>query len=233
MTTTPQPVSDASLGRPYDTVIFDLDGTLSDSAPGIVASLHHAYDMLGHPKPADFVPFIGPPFELAFRSEGFTEEQIVDLLGVYRERYWNTGAFENSIYPGIDDVLNELAAQGYRLAIATSKPEETALRILEHFGYIDRFEIIGGATFDATRSTKSAVLDHVLGQLGPCRPIMIGDRHHDVEGAREHGIDCIGVRWGYSIDDELERFGARWVIDSPSEILAIVAGAPPTPSVTS
>ena len=217
--TTPVPAS------AYDTVIFDLDGTLSDSAPGIVASLHHAYDLLGHPKPDDFVPFIGPPFEATFRAAGFTEAEIFDLLGVYRERYWNTGAFENSIYPGIDEVLTQLTALGYRLAVATSKPEETALRILEHFGYIERFEIIGGATFDESRSTKSAVLDHVLGQLGACRPVMIGDRHHDIEGAAEHGIDCIGVRWGYSIGDELERYGARWIIDEPRQILDIVTGA--------
>ena len=208
----------------YDTVIFDLDGTLSDSAPGIVASLHHAYDELGHPKPLDFVPFIGPPFEATFLKEGFSAEETADLIGTYRERYWNTGAFENSIYPGIEDVLDELTALGYRLAIATSKPEPTALRILEHFGYIERFEIIGGATFDASRSTKSAVLDYVLAQLGECRPIMVGDRHHDVEGAAEHGIDCIGVRWGYSVGDELQRCGARWIVDKPAEIVAIVTG---------
>ncbi|MCU1395633.1 MAG: haloacid dehalogenase [Ilumatobacteraceae bacterium] len=208
----------------FDTVIFDLDGTLSDSAPGIIASLHHAYDELGHDKPGDFVPFIGPPFEATFRREGFTEAQIVDLLGVYRERYWETGAFENTIYPGIDDVLDQLSALGYRLAIATSKPEETALRILEHFDYVKRFEVIGGATFDASRSTKSAVLDHTLAQLGTCRPVMVGDRHHDVEGAAEHGIDCIGVRWGYANPGELEQYGARWIIDSPAEIVPIVTG---------
>ena len=209
---------------PFDTLIFDLDGTLSDSAPGIVASLNHAYDRLGHPKPASFQHFIGPPFETIFRSEGFSPDEIITLLAVYRERYWDIGAFENSIYPGIEDVLDQLAAQGYRIAIATSKPEATALRILEHFGYIDRFEVIGGATFDMRRATKSAVLSYVLDQLGETRPVMIGDRYHDVEGAAEHGIDCIGVRWGYGVGDELQRCGARWIIDEPAQIMDIVHG---------
>ena len=209
---------------PFDTVIFDLDGTVSDSAPGIVASLEHAYDQLGHPKPASFTHFIGPPFETIFRSEGFSPDEIVTLLAVYRERYWDVGAFENTVYPGMTEVFDELGRQGYRLAIATSKPEPTARRILEHFGLTARFEVIGGATFDMSRATKSAVLRYVLEQLGDTRPVMIGDRYHDVEGAAEHGIDCIGVRWGYSQGDELHRCGARWVIDEPEQIIDIVHG---------
>jgi len=209
---------------PYDTVIFDLDGTVSDSAPGILASLDHAFADTGYPPPDDLVRFIGPPFETAFRSEGFTPEQITVLMKSYRDHYWEVGAFINTIYPGMEDLLDVLAKEGFRLAIATSKPEPTARRILEFFGYTERFDVIGGATFDMSRATKSAVLNYVLDQLGETRPVMVGDRYHDVEGAAEHGIDCVGVRWGYSAPDELQRAGARWVIDKPREILDIVRG---------
>lgn len=209
---------------PFDTVIFDLDGTVSDSAPGILASLDHAFAETGYRPPADLLRFIGPPFETAFRAEGYSPDEITTLMVSYRAHYWDIGAFQNTVYPGFEEVLDTLAAEGFRLAIATSKPEPTARRILEHFGYTHRFEVIGGATFDMTRATKSAVLNYVLEQLGPTRPVMIGDRYHDVEGAAEHGIDCIGVRWGYSAGDELVKAGARWIIEHPSEIIDIVRG---------
>ncbi len=213
-----------SAHSPFDTVIFDLDGTVSDSAPGILASLDHAFRETGFPPPPDLIRFIGPPFETAFRSEGFSPEEITVLMTTYRAHYWDVGAFINTVYPGMEELLDGLAEEGFRLAIATSKPEPTARRILEHFGYTERFEVIGGATFDMTRATKSAVLDYVLDQLGATRPVMIGDRHHDVEGAAEHGIDCVGVRWGYSAGDELHRAGARWIIDKPKQIFDIVRG---------
>jgi phosphoglycolate phosphatase len=209
---------------PFDTVIFDLDGTVSDSAPGILASLDHAFNETGYPPPDDLVRFIGPPFETAFRAEGFTPDEITILMASYRAHYWDIGAFVNTVYPGIEDVLDTLATDGFRLAIATSKPEPTARRILEYFQYTTRFDVIGGATFDTTRATKSAVLSYVLDHLGESRPVMVGDRYHDVEGAAEHGIDCVGVRWGYSAGDELQRAGARWIIDKPREIIDIVRG---------
>ncbi|MEO7397256.1 MAG: HAD-IA family hydrolase [Ilumatobacteraceae bacterium] len=210
---------------PFDTVIFDLDGTVSDSAPGILASLDHAFTTTGYPPPPDLLRVIGPPFETAFRSEGFSPEEITILMTTYRAHYWEIGAFENAIYPGMEELLDELAADGFRIAIGTSKPEPTARRILEHFGYTERFEVIGGATFDMTRATKSAVLRFVLEQLGSARPVMVGDRYHDVEGAAEHNIDCVGVRWGYaSTPDELEKAGARWIVEHPKEISGIVRG---------
>lgn len=212
------------LDRRYDTVIFDLDGTIWDSAPGILASLDHAFTVTGYPPPPDLVRFIGPPFETAFRAEGFSPEEIKVLMKVYRDHYWEVGAFITTVYPGIVELLDDLAAQGYRLATATSKPEPTARRMLEHLGHTHRFEVIGGATFDMSRATKSAVLGYTLGQLGENRSIMIGDRYHDVEGAAEYGLDCIGVRWGYSAGDELQKAGARWIIDEPKQIMDIVHG---------
>jgi phosphoglycolate phosphatase len=209
---------------PYDTVIFDLDGTVSDSAPGILASLDHAFRETGYPPPDDLVRFIGPPLETAFRAEGFTPEEIAEIITIYRAHYWDVGAFVNTVYPGMEGVLDALAGQGLRLAIATSKPEPTALRILEHFGYTSRFEVIAGATFDMSRATKVAVLGYCLEQLGTARAVMIGDRYHDVEGAAAHGLDCVGVTWGYAAGDELHRAGARWIIDHPSEIVDIVQG---------
>ena len=115
-----------------------------------------------------------------------------------------------------------MAEHRYRLAIATSKPELTARRILEYFGYTDRFEVIGGATFDMSRATKPAVLGYVLDQLGPTRAVMVGDRHHDVEGAAEHGLACVGVTWGYAQPGELQRAGARWIVDEPHDLIAVV-----------
>lgn len=208
----------------FDTVIFDLDGTISDSAPGILASLDHAFSDTGFDPPPDLVRFIGPPFQTAFVEEGFSADETTVLMASYRAHYWEIGAFGNEVYPGIESVLDELADAGYRLAIATSKPEPTALRILQHFGYIERFEVIGGATFDMTRATKSAVLRHVLDQLGECRAVMVGDRHHDVEGAAAFGLDCIGVSWGYAQHNELTLAGARWIVDHPKQILDIVRG---------
>ena len=207
--------------KSFDTVIFDLDGTVSDSAPGILASLDHAFAETGLTPPNDLLRFIGPPLQTAFLAEGFTLEEITALLTSYRAHYWEIGAFGNFVYPGIEPVLDRLATDGFRLAIATSKPELTARRILEYFGYTERFEIIGGATFDMSRATKTAVLGYVLEQLSPSRAVMVGDRYHDVEGAAEHGLACVGVRWGYAGAGELEQAGARWVIDEPHEIVAI------------
>ncbi|HRE02585.1 MAG TPA: HAD hydrolase-like protein [Ilumatobacteraceae bacterium] len=210
---------------PFDTVIFDLDGTISDSAPGILASLDHAFTQTGYPPPPNLRRFIGPPFETAFRAEGFSPDEVKTLISVYREHYWDIGVFENFVYPGMEALLDGLAADGFRIAIGTSKPEPTARRILEHWGYTGRFDVIGGASFDMTRSTKAAVLAYVLEELGQCRPVMIGDRYHDVEGSAQFGIDCVGVRWGYAAsDDELERAGARWIVDHPNEIFDIVRG---------
>jgi len=209
---------------PFDTVIFDLDGTVSDSAPGILASLDHAFKTTGLTAPVNLVRFIGPPLQTAFLAEGFNLEEIEALLAAYREHYWEIGAFANYVYPGIEHLLNTLASDGFRLAIATSKPELTARRILEYFGYTERFEIIGGATFDMSRATKTLVLGYVLEQLTPCRPVMIGDRYHDVEGALDHGLPCVGVRWGYSAEGELEQAGAKWIVTEPAEILEIAHG---------
>jgi phosphoglycolate phosphatase len=206
---------------PFDTVIFDLDGTVSDSASGILASLDHAFADTGLTPPDDLVRFIGPPLQTAFEAEGFTLDEISTLIASYRAHYWEIGAFGNIIYPGIETVLDTLAAEGFRLAIATSKPELTARRILEYFGYTDRFEVIGGATFDMSRATKPAVLEYVLAQLAPTRAVMVGDRYHDVEGAAEHGLPCVGVSWGYAAEGELKRAGARWIVDEPHEILTI------------
>lgn len=217
-----EPFDNAPINRsPFDTVIFDLDGTLSDSAPGILASLDHAFGETGLTPPDDLVRFIGPPLQTAFLAEGFTLEEITALLVSYRAHYWEIGAFGNFVYPGVETVLDVLAEEGFRLAIATSKPELTARRILEYFGFTERFEVIGGATFDMSRATKTAVLGYVLEQLAPSRPVMVGDRYHDVEGAGEHGLACVGVTWGYAAKGELEQAGARWVVDEPHEIISI------------
>jgi phosphoglycolate phosphatase len=210
------------LTTPFDTVIFDLDGTVSDSAPGILASLDHAFGVTGFTPPENLVRFIGPPFQTAFEREGFTPDQIDLLLTAYRAHYWEVGAFLNTVYPGVEQVLTALGAEGYRLAIATSKPEPTARRILEFLGLTDRFEVIGGATYDMGRATKAEVLGYVLDQLHICEPVMVGDRYHDVQGSAAFDIPCIGVSWGYANPDELLQAGARWIIDRAEQIFDIV-----------
>ena len=192
------------------------------SGPGILASLDHAFTDTGLTPPPDLVRFIGPPFQTAFGREGFSPAEVELLLKSYRAHYWELGAFMSTIYPGMADLLGQLGAEGYRVAIATSKPEPTARRILEHFGLTSQFEVIGGATFDMGRATKAEVLGYVLDQLHNCLPVMVGDRYHDVQGAAEFQIPCIGVNWGYGGHQELLDAGARWIVDRAEQIYDIV-----------
>lgn len=221
--------------RALDTVLFDLDGTLNDSQLGIITSLRHALATIGLDDPGHeaLMPAIGPPFEVMLPQLGFPAERLDDIIAAYRERYDVTGMFENELYPGVVELLDAVAALGVRLAIATAKPEPTALGILEHFGLTDRFATIAGATHVRTgpgsRRTKGEVIAEALMRLGipageaPARAVMIGDRDHDVEGASEHGIPVIGVEWGYGSRNELLGAGASVVCATPSEVAACLA----------
>jgi phosphoglycolate phosphatase len=200
----------------FATVLFDLDGTLTDSYLGFERSLLHALAHVGVAPPDDLRQFVGPPLELTFRGLGLDDAGADEALAVYRERYWDVGYLENEVYAGIPELLDALDTAGVRAAVATSKPEPTSLRILEHFDLARRFAVIGGATFDGTRSHKHEVLAHTLATLAPLSDpsapvIMVGDRRFDVEGARHHGLEAIGVLWGYGDRAELEAAGA-WAI---------------------
>ena len=187
-------------------VIFDLDGTLTDSAEGIVASFLHALDHVGAPPPEDddvAARIVGPPMDVTFRSMGLGEDTET-AIAAFRADYASRGWAMNTPYDGIRPLLADLRAAGVRLAVATSKLEPTAARILAHFELDQHFEVIAGAAPDGSRQTKAEVLAHALGQLEPLPPrvLMVGDRNHDVHGAAAHGIDTVVVGWGYGRDDD-------------------------------
>ena len=192
-------------------VIFDLDGTLTDSAHGIVASFRHALGQIGAEVPdGDLAArIVGPPMHHTLAAMGLgdrAEEAIIAYRADYTRRGWSM----NTVYEGITELLADLQAAGVRLAVATSKAEPTAQRILEHFGIAGHFEVIAGASLDGTRAAKAEVLAHALTQLEPLpqRVLMVGDRAHDVEGAAEHGIAAVVVGWGYGGSDFNEPLAA-------------------------
>jgi len=213
-------------------VLIDLDGTISDSSPGIARSLQHAFSVCGYEPPTDeqVRTVIGPPFEVGLPMLGIHVDDIERVVSAYRGRYEDIGLFENTVYPGIAEMLDELVAAGHTLSLATAKPETTAKRIIEHFGFTDHFAFQAGATIEVGtgRRTKAEVIEYALISLGlgatdlP-RVVMVGDRDHDVEGAHLNGIDCIGVAWGFGSPGELETAGASALVDTPAEVAAAVA----------
>jgi phosphoglycolate phosphatase len=185
-------------------VIFDLDGTLTDSAAGIVASFRHALGEIGASVPEGDLAgrVVGPPMHQTLTSMGLGA-RAQEAFAAYRADYTSRGWANNSLFDGIADLLVDLRAAGVRLAVATSKNEVTARRIIEHFGIDGHFEVIAGASADGVRSAKADVVAHALAQLGPLpeHVLMVGDRSHDVEGAAAHGIDTVVVAWGYGASD--------------------------------
>lgn len=213
-------------------VLLDLDGTISDSSPGIARSLQHAFGVCGYEPPSDdqVRAVIGPPFEIGLPTLGIPLDDIERVVLAYRERYEDIGLFENTVYPGVAEMLDELGGAGHTLSIATAKPETTAKRIIDHFGFADRFAVQAGATVEvgSGRRTKAEVIDYALIslRLTPAdllRVVMVGDRDHDVEGAHLNGIDCVGVTWGFGSVAELEAAGAAVLADTPGEVAGAVA----------
>lgn len=199
-------------------VIFDLDGTLTDSAPGVVASFTHALAAVGAPVPdtnlAELV--VGPPMHHTLAKLGLGD-RADEAIAAYRADYTSRGWAINALYDGIAELLADLRAAGVRLAVATSKVEPTARRILEHFGIAGHFEVIAGASPDGVRAAKADVIAHALDQLRPLpqRVVMIGDRSHDVDGAAAHGLDTMVVGWGYG--------GGDFAPGEPVTVLATIA----------
>jgi len=191
-------------GEAAQLVIFDLDGTLTDSAEGIVTCFLHALGQIGAEVPdGDLVSMIvGPPMDETFHSMGLGDDADV-AFAAFRAEYGTRGWAMNSLFDGIEPLLTDLRAAGVRLAVATSKLEPTARRILAHFDLERHFEVIAGACPQGSRKSKTEVLAHALEQLRPLpgRVVMVGDRSHDVEGAAAHGIDTVVVGWGYGRAD--------------------------------
>jgi len=211
-----------ALGSLPRVVLFDLDGTLSDSAPGILASLRHAFEVNGLPwlDPEAQRSVLGPPFYAALpRYVG--EERVPAVVAAYRERYAAGGMYQTSVYPGIPETLRALAEHGVRLAVATSKPERYAEPIVAHLGLDGMFETVGGDRLDGSRGTKALVVGEVLRRLGnpdPATVLMVGDREHDVHGARAHDVGTVGAGWGYAAPGELENAGALAVCVTAAQL---------------
>lgn len=201
----------------WKTILFDLDGTLTDSAPGITNSVAHALAHFGiHEKPENLLKFIGPPLNESLPEfYGFSPEQVTEAITVFREYFNEKGWCENAPYPGIADLLRDLRSAGLRLMVATSKPEVQAVRILKHFGLADYFERICGAPLgNEDGAKKSAVIRRALeGAEDLSKVVMVGDRRHDVAGACEAGLPCVGVLYGYGGREELEKAGAAYIAE--------------------
>ncbi len=194
----------------YTHVLFDLDGTLTDPKEGITRCVQYALESFGIKEELEkLIPFIGPPL-----AEMFEQTYGVDgaaAVEKYRERYRDIGIFENAVYDGIPELLAALKAAGVRIALATSKPEVFALRILEKYEIARYFDVVCGSELDGRRTDKAEVVEEALRRLGnpdKARVIMVGDREHDVIGAKKCGVNCIGVSFGYAADGELEKAGA-------------------------
>ncbi len=210
-------------------VLVDLDGTLSDSEPGISSSLRRALALEGLPVPDDDVlrQAIGPPFELGLPLIGVPGDRLWAVIEHYRERYEDGGLFETTLYEGVVEMLDALRAHGLVLALATAKPEVTARRVVEHLGLADRFAVLAGATFEPGRRTKAEVIGHALHELdieAGHHVVMVGDRDHDVHGAQVHGIDSVGVLWGYGGESELTLAGATALAATPADVVALLTG---------
>lgn len=207
-------------------ILFDLDGTLTDPKEGITKSVQYAlkhYNIQVDDLDT-LCPFIGPPLTDSYKKfYGFTDEQAWEGVLIYREYFSDRGWHENKEYEGIREMLEALKNSGKILMVATSKPEEFAVKILEHFNLAQYFDFIGGADMEETRSRKGDVVRYVLeysglGAEAAERAVMVGDREHDVLGARECGIDCVGVLYGYGSRQELEACKAAWVVDNVKEL---------------
>jgi len=185
-------------------VIFDLDGTLADSAAGVLTSFRHALSSVGAEIPSgDLVALVvGPPMIHTMTALGLGD-RAAEAVAAYRADYTSRGWAIGSLFEGVAELLTDLHDAGVQLAVATSKAEPTARRILERHGIAHYFDVIAGATVDGTRSAKVDVLAHALAQLQPLPEavVMVGDRSHDVEGAAEHGIATVVVNWGYGKSD--------------------------------
>ena len=212
----------------YKYILFDLDGTLTDPGIGITNSVMYALEKFGIEVEdrASLYKFIGPPLLDSFQNfYGFTKEESELALKYYREYFRPKGIYENHVYDGVEDLLRELKASGKKMIVATSKPEEFAVEILKHFNLYQYFDFVGGASMDEKRVKKSDVIAYAL-EKGDVTDldavVMIGDREHDVYGAKQIGVDSIGVLYGYGDYEELKQAGADYIVERPSEILKIV-----------
>ena len=207
-------------------IFFDLDGTLTQSDPGITRSVQYAMDKHNiKTEVEDLKIFVGPPLrEMFMKIFGVSLEEAEKMVVTYRERYTTVGKYECSVYDGVKEMLSELKSMGKVLCVATSKPENSANEVLEHFGLREYFDVIGGDTPLHERKNKAAVVTHVLGEMGVNDMddvIMVGDTEYDVLGSAECGIKCIGVLYGYGSKESLVKAGAAELAEKPLDIVEL------------
>jgi len=207
----------------YKNLIFDLDGTLTDPKNGITGGIQHALSKLGigENDPERLLPYIGPPLARSFQDfHGLNDEQVEKAVRFYRERFAAVGLYENEVYEGIGDLLRSLTEHGYTLTLATSKLEQFAVKILEHFHLAEYFSFVAGSTMDGLRSEKGDVIRHALqaNRYIPSQTLMIGDTKYDIEGALENGIDSVAVGYGYGDWQETLQTGPTYVCGTVGEL---------------
>jgi phosphoglycolate phosphatase len=215
---------------PFTSILFDLDGTIIDSAPGITATLAYTFETMGIPvpSPSDLLAYVGPPILDSFRDRaGLSLGEAAEALAIYRPRYLEIGAFDSSVFPGVPEVLRAVHAAGIPMSLATSKPETPATLMLSHFGLLGEFDIITGASDDEVRSSKEDVVAEALVRLDAfgadlSRPVLVGDREHDIEGATASGVPTIFVDWGYG--SALEQAGSIAIAHTPAELQRLLLG---------
>lgn len=213
----------------YKYALFDLDGTLTDPGEGITRSVQYALAKFGITVEdrRELYCFIGPPLHESFEVYyGFSRKDAMLAVDYYREYYAIKGIFENLVYEGVPEALAAIKARGVKISLATSKPEGYAKQILEHFALDGYFDAVAGSNMDGTRTKKAEVVERALMLLGnpdvrDC--VMIGDREHDVLGGAAHGMDTVGVLFGYGNREELEHAGATHIAATPEEIACIIS----------
>jgi phosphoglycolate phosphatase len=219
-----------TLTRTWSAILFDLDGTITDSAPAITNSLANTFARLGRPVPpaAELLAYVGPPLLAAFREyAGMTPEEADEALKVYRADYQGPASLDTAVYPGIAGLLERIHQSGIPLALATSKPELHAITILEHFNLAKYFTVIVGASEDEVRSAKADIVAEALARLAAAgadlsAPVMVGDRGYDAEGAAANGVPAILVEWGYG--SPAEAAAATAVVHSTDQLGKLLLG---------
>lgn len=208
----------------YETIIFDLDGTLTEPEEGITKCIQYALSKLGIDEPdrKKLCKFIGPPLVPAFMEHyGFDEPTARQALMFYRERFLEKGIYENKVYDGILSLLKELKEKGATLCLATTKPEPQAMEVLRHFEMLAFFDVVAGSDLNETVVEKPDVMRLAISRLSKYKPetaVMIGDRKFDIEGAKVHKIDSIGVLYGHGGKEELQTAGADYIVDSVARL---------------
>lgn len=210
----------------YKAILFDLDGTLTESGEGITKSVQYALEKIGKPEEnlEKLKVFIGPPLLEQFMKYADIDEQTARQAVVYyRERYAEVGIYENRLYPGVENMLKVLKNRGYRLAIASSKPEYFVTKVLKYFHLTECFDEIVGSEMNGDRTTKSEVIEETLRRLGmlkhPEEAVMTGDREHDIFGAGACGLQCVAVSYGYGTEEELKNAKPLKIVHSTDELL--------------